>query len=38
MGLLWNDSSININWNVDNPILSEKDTELPKVKDFNSPF
>jgi len=24
-GLIWNDSDLNINWGIDNPILSEKD-------------
>jgi dTDP-4-dehydrorhamnose 3,5-epimerase len=36
--LLWNDSDIGINWNIDNPILSDKDMESPLFKDFISPF
>lgn len=36
--LLWNDPDIGINWNIDNPILSDKDKESPLFKDFISPF
>lgn len=28
-GLIWNDKDINIQWPIENPILSEKDSELP---------
>lgn len=40
IGVLWNDSDLNINWGMDQNeiILSEKDTLLPSFKDFNSPF
>lgn len=34
----WNDPDLNINWNIDNPILSEKDQQAPLFKDFISPF
>lgn len=34
----WNDPDLNINWNVENPILSEKDQISPLFKDFVSPF
>ncbi len=34
----WNDPDLNINWDVDNPILSEKDIVAPLFKDFDSPF
>lgn len=37
-GILWNSPELNIPWNIDAPILSEKDTKLPKFNDFNSPF
>jgi dTDP-4-dehydrorhamnose 3,5-epimerase len=37
-GLLWNDPELNINWGVSNPIVSDKDQELPLLKDFSSPF
>jgi dTDP-4-dehydrorhamnose 3,5-epimerase len=33
-GIRWNDSELNINWGVENPILSEKDSELPALADF----
>ena len=32
-GILWNDSEINVTWPVENPIISEKDKELPLLKD-----
>lgn len=36
--LLWNDSDIGINWNIDNPLLSDKDKEGKKIKGFVSQF
>jgi len=36
--VLWNDSDLNINWNISNPLLSEKDLVGTKFKDFSSPF
>lgn len=36
--VLWNDSDLNINWNIENPILSEKDIIGTPFKDFSSPF
>lgn len=36
--VLWNDSDLNINWNVSNPILSDKDLVGTPFKEFNSPF
>lgn len=36
MGILWN--SAGINWPVDNPILSFRDTQFPALEHFNSPF
>lgn len=36
--VLWNDSDLNINWNIENPILSEKDIIGTPFKDFISPF
>lgn len=36
--VLWNDSDLNINWNISNPVLSEKDLVGTKFKDFRSPF
>lgn len=34
----WNDPDLNINWGIENPILSEKDQLAPLFKDFISPF
>jgi dTDP-4-dehydrorhamnose 3,5-epimerase len=36
--ILWNDVDLNINWNIENPILSEKDNNAPRFNDFVSPF
>jgi len=36
--LIWNDPDIHINWGVSNPILSEKDKNAKKIKDFKSMF
>ena len=33
-GIIWNDSKIDINWPVKNPILSNKDSILPELKDL----
>lgn len=37
-GILWNDKDLTINWQVENPIVSEKDLQLPSFKELNSPF
>ena len=37
-GIVWNDPDIDINWPVDNPILSEKDRKLPMLKDADKNF
>ncbi len=36
--LLWNDPDIDIDWNIENPILSEKDKISPLFKNFETPF
>ncbi|RME18856.1 MAG: dTDP-4-dehydrorhamnose 3,5-epimerase [Bacteroidetes bacterium] len=36
--ILWNDPDLNIQWKVENPIISEKDKFGKKFKDFVSPF
>jgi dTDP-4-dehydrorhamnose 3,5-epimerase len=36
--VLWNDSDLQIDWNIQNPILSEKDLMGTPFKEFNSPF
>ena len=33
-GVLWNDPDLNIDWQVENPILSEKDLQLPTLSDL----
>ena len=38
-GILWNDPDLRIDWPLDGePILSDKDVVLPRLKEFNSPF
>lgn len=37
-GLLWNDPALEIKWQSENAIISEKDQLLPFLKDFVSPF
>lgn len=36
--LRWNDEALQIDWEEDNPILSEKDSNSPFLKDLDSPF
>lgn len=33
-GIAWNDSQLNIKWGIENPIVSEKDGQLPTLKEF----
>lgn len=37
-GILWNDPVINIQWRIDNPILSPKDANLPALSDADNNF
>ncbi|MBC7092097.1 MAG: dTDP-4-dehydrorhamnose 3,5-epimerase [Nitrososphaeria archaeon] len=37
-GLIWNDPDINIEWPIDEPILSEKDKKWPKLKELGKIF
>lgn len=37
-GVLWNSPELNIPWNIENPVLSAKDTLLPSFSEFISPF
>ena len=34
----WNDPDLGINWNIENPILSEKDKVSPVFQEFVTPF
>ena len=36
--LRWNDPDLKIQWNIEDPILSEKDKVSPLFKDFVTPF
>jgi dTDP-4-dehydrorhamnose 3,5-epimerase len=36
--IIWNDPEIGIDWNIENPIVSEKDAMAPMFKDFKSQF
>ncbi len=37
-GIIWNDPDIDIKWPIENPILSEKDSKLPRLKDAENNF
>ncbi len=37
-GLRWNDPALSIPWPVKHPLLSEKDAQLPLLKDADNPF
>ena len=38
MDLLWNDEKLNIDWGIENPVISEKDKKATKFVDLISPF
>ena len=35
-GILWNDPDINIDWGIANPLVSEKDMQLPSFKEISN--
>jgi len=37
-GLIWNDPTLGIEWPAEEPLLSEKDSQLPTFDAFESPF
>jgi len=37
-GIRWNDEALSIDWNVEKPIISERDSKLQFLADFDSPF
>lgn len=37
-GVFWNDETLKIDWKVENPVLSQRDAELKKFAEFDSPF
>ena len=37
-GIIWNDSNLNIDWNIKNPLVSEKDQHVQNFNSFVSPF
>ncbi len=37
-GIRYNDPDLNLNWQIEKPVVSEKDLLLPFLKDLNSPF
>ncbi|TGE17781.1 dTDP-4-dehydrorhamnose 3,5-epimerase [Hymenobacter elongatus] len=37
-GLLWNDPTLNIDWGIQEPLVSDKDRALPLFTDFDTPF
>ena len=36
--IIWNDPDLNIEWDIDDPLISEKDLQAPSFKDLKSPF
>ena len=36
--IIWNDEEINIDWGIENPILSEKDKKAPKLSESDVDF
>ena len=34
-GIIWNDPDVNIAWPLDNPLLSEKDQKLPRLRELD---
>lgn len=36
--ILWNDPDLNIDWGIENPVLSEKDKNSPRFSQLDSPF
>lgn len=37
-GILWNDADLDIDWNVNNPLISDKDKSQQKFNNFVTPF
>lgn len=37
-GIIWNDPEVNISWPIQNPIVSQKDLQLPNLTNMNSDF
>jgi len=37
-GIVWNDPTLEINWTVDNPILTKKDLDLPLLNNIDNNF
>lgn len=37
-GIRWNDADLNINWQIENPIVSKKDQELPSLSELNGKY
>lgn len=36
--ILWDDPTLNIEWNIDKPVLTDRDIQAPLFKNFVSPF
>ncbi len=37
-GIHWNDADLAVDWETENPIVSDRDADLPLFADFDSPF
>ena len=36
LGIIWNDKDLNIDWKIDEPIISSKDSNFPSLKEYNN--
>jgi dTDP-4-dehydrorhamnose 3,5-epimerase len=37
-GIIWNDAELDVNWPVENPIISDKDVDLPSFSDYKNTY
>jgi dTDP-4-dehydrorhamnose 3,5-epimerase len=37
-GIVWNDADLQIDWGTENPIVSERDTKLPRLRELENRF
>ncbi|GAG13012.1 unnamed protein product, partial [marine sediment metagenome] len=37
-GVVWNDPDIGIDWPIEQPIIAQRDSEWPRLKDLKTPF
>ena len=37
-GIIYNDSELNVDWEIENPIMSQKDERLPRLREIDNQF